>query len=162
MSRDWLTYCPGPPRPSPDYVTPSFLRGTEHYTPYLMGTPGHPASSAHLAINMARVCLTVHPFILGSSCHVTSGSRDSTYVTPWPLWQGLVVVVVVPLSHHEGDWHRLSRRLQLCCYITNVVNWVVQRSNHRAVLSLATTSPDAPSGIVPSHSSKAQGSSLST
>jgi hypothetical protein len=27
---------------------------------------------------------------------VTTGSRDPSYVTPWPLWQGLVVVVVVP------------------------------------------------------------------
>jgi hypothetical protein len=32
-------------------------------------TPGHPASSVHLAINMAHVCLTVHPSILG--CLVT-------------------------------------------------------------------------------------------
>jgi hypothetical protein len=28
---------------------------------------------------------------------VTTGSRDSTYVTPWLLWQGLVVVVVAQL-----------------------------------------------------------------
>jgi hypothetical protein len=33
-------------------------------------------------------------------------------------------------------------RLQLCCYTTNAVDWVVRRSNHCAVLSLATTSPD--------------------
>jgi hypothetical protein len=44
---------------------------------------------------------------------------------------------------HEGDWHRLSlHRLQLCCYTTNVVDWVVWRSNYHAVLSLATTGLD--------------------
>jgi hypothetical protein len=49
------------------YVTPSFLGGTEScYTPYLMGTLGHPASSACLAIDMAHVRLAVHPSILGS------------------------------------------------------------------------------------------------
>jgi hypothetical protein len=48
------------------YVTPSFLRGTEHYTPYLMGTLGRPALSARLAIDMAHVRLAVHPSILGS------------------------------------------------------------------------------------------------
>jgi hypothetical protein len=47
------------------YVTPSFLRGTKsHYTPYLMGTPGRPASSARLAIDMAHVRLAVRPSIL--------------------------------------------------------------------------------------------------
>ena len=66
MSHDWLTYCLGPPGPSPDYVTPSFLRGTERYTPFLVGTPGRPASSARLAIDMARVRLAVRPSILGS------------------------------------------------------------------------------------------------
>jgi hypothetical protein len=67
MSPDWLTYCPGSPEPSLAYVTPSFLEGTDRYTPYLMGTPGRPASSAHLAINMARVHLAVRPSILGVS-----------------------------------------------------------------------------------------------
>jgi hypothetical protein len=67
VSPDWLTYCLGSPEPSLAYVTPSFLRGTKsRYTPYLMGTPGHPASSARLAINMARVRLAVRPSILGS------------------------------------------------------------------------------------------------
>jgi hypothetical protein len=67
VSRDWLTYCPGSSEPSPDYVTPSFLRGTEsRYTPFLMGTPGRPASSVRLAIDMARVRLAVRPSILGS------------------------------------------------------------------------------------------------
>jgi hypothetical protein len=80
---------------------------------------------------------------------VTAGSRDSTYVTPWPLWQGLVVVVIVPTYvtpclNCEGDWHRLSRRLQLCCYTTNAVDWVVWRSSHCAVLSSVTTGPDLP------------------
>jgi hypothetical protein len=36
---------------------------------------------------------------------VTIGSRDSTCVAPWPLWQGLIVVVIVPTyvtsSQHE-------------------------------------------------------------
>jgi hypothetical protein len=60
-----------------------------------MGTPGHPASSARLAIDMARVRLAVRPSILRKSHHVTTGSRDATYVAPWPLWQGLVIIVVV-------------------------------------------------------------------
>jgi hypothetical protein len=59
-----------------------------------MGTPGRPASSARLAIDMARVRLAVHPSIL-VLYHVITGSRDSTHVAPWPLWQGLVVVVIV-------------------------------------------------------------------
>jgi hypothetical protein len=79
---------------------------------------------------------------------VTAGSRDSTYVTPWPLWQGLVIVVVVPtyvtLSQYERDWHRLSHRLQLCRYTTNMVDWVVRRSSHCAIPSSATTGPDLP------------------
>jgi hypothetical protein len=67
VSPDWLTDCPGPSGPRLAYVTPSFLRGTEsHYTPYLMGTPGRPASLVHLAINMARVHLAVRLSILGS------------------------------------------------------------------------------------------------
>jgi hypothetical protein len=81
-------------------------------------------------------------------CHVTTGSHDSTYVAPWPLWQGLVVIVIVPtyvtLPQREGDWHRLLRHLQLCCYTTNAVDWVVQRPNHRAILSLTTAGPDLP------------------
>jgi hypothetical protein len=32
----------------------------------------------------------------------------------------------------------------LCCYTTNMVDWVVRRSNHHAVLSSATTGPDLP------------------
>jgi hypothetical protein len=66
VSPDWLTYCPGPPGHVSAYVTPSFLEGTERYTPFLMGTPGHPASSARLAIDMARVRLAVRSSILGS------------------------------------------------------------------------------------------------
>jgi hypothetical protein len=78
---------------------------------------------------------------------MTAGSCDSTCVTPWPLWQGLIIIVVVPsyvtpFSTGEGDWHRLLRRRQLCCFTTNAVDWVVRRSNHRAVPSSATTGPD--------------------
>jgi hypothetical protein len=55
------------------YVTPSFQRGTEWcYTPFLMGTPGCPALSACLAIDMAHVHLAVHPSVtvlrLGPQC----------------------------------------------------------------------------------------------
>jgi hypothetical protein len=64
VSPDWLTYCPGPPGLSLAYVTPAFLGGTERYTPYLMGTPGRPASSARLAIDMACVRFAVRPSIL--------------------------------------------------------------------------------------------------
>jgi hypothetical protein len=62
--------------------------------------------------------------------------------------------LMLPLSQHEGDWHRLSRHLQLCCccYTTNAVDWVVWCSNHRTVLSSATTSPDLPVPA-PRHSS---------
>ena len=59
-----------------------------------MGTPDRPASSARLAIDMARLRLAVRPSIL-VLYHVITGSRDATYVAPWPLWQRLVVVVVV-------------------------------------------------------------------
>jgi hypothetical protein len=38
----------------------------------------------------------------------------------------------------------LSRRLQLCCFTTNVVDWVVRRPNHRAVPSSTTAGPDLP------------------
>jgi hypothetical protein len=42
---------------------------------------------------------------------MTTSSRASTYVTPQPLWRGLIIVVVVVQlmlpPHHEGDWHRL-------------------------------------------------------
>jgi hypothetical protein len=34
--------------------------------------------------------------------------------------------------------------VNFCCYTTNAVDWVVQRSNHHAVPSLATTGPDLP------------------
>jgi hypothetical protein len=53
-----------------------------------MGTPGRPASSARLAIDMARVCLAVRPSILVLLSR-DLGSRDRSYVSPWPLWQGL-------------------------------------------------------------------------
>jgi hypothetical protein len=120
VSPDWLTYCPGPPGPSPAYVTPSFLRGTKsRYTPYLMGTPGRPASSARLAIDMARVRLAVRPSIL-ILYHLITGSRDATYVAPWPLWQGLVVVVVVPTYVTSSQRERgtgIGRRVVVnsCC-----------------------------------------------
>jgi hypothetical protein len=66
-----------------------------------------------------HVCVgPIHPSyqsVLGSlspwmSCHVTLGSRVATYVTPQPLWRGLVVIVIVPTyatrPQCEGDWHR--------------------------------------------------------
>jgi hypothetical protein len=46
---------------------------------------------------------------------MTTGSCASTYVTPQPLWRGLIVVVVVVQlmlpPHCEGDWHRLLSSL---------------------------------------------------
>jgi hypothetical protein len=78
-----------------------------------------------------------HPW---ESYHVTAGSRASTYVVPWPLWQGLVVVViptyVVPLCKGNSSLSSCHH------YTTNTVDWVVRCSNHRAILSLATTSLD--------------------
>jgi hypothetical protein len=52
--------------------------------------------------------------------------------------------LMVPLSPCEGDWHRLLCCLQLCCYTTNAVDWVVRHSNHHAVPSSATTGLDLP------------------
>jgi hypothetical protein len=102
------------------YVTPSYLEGTEsHYTLFLMGTLGHSALSACLAINMAYICLAVCPSILG----VLSCDHQITclnlHCTPTP-WQGLVIVVVVGSlnlcypSCLEGDWHRC---LICCCHV---------------------------------------------
>ena len=82
------------------YVTPSFLRGTERCTPYLMGTPGRPASSAHLAIDMARVRLAVRPSILVLSrdhrvtcllvCHTLATlAGTGRRVSPPTRWTGL-------------------------------------------------------------------------
>jgi hypothetical protein len=64
----------------------------------------------------------------------------------------LLFQLMLPLSQREGDWHRLSRclRLQLCCYTTNAVDWVVWRSNHRAIPSSATTGLDLPARLAPS------------
>jgi hypothetical protein len=64
----------------------------------------------------------------------------------------LLFQLMLPLSHREGDWHRLLHRLQLCHYTTNVVDWVVRRSSHCAVPSSATTGPDLPVPA-PRHSS---------
>jgi hypothetical protein len=52
--------------------------------------------------------------------------------------------LMLPPSQHKGDWHRLSRRLQLCRYTTNAVDWVVRCSSHHAVPSSAITGPDLP------------------
>jgi hypothetical protein len=48
--------------------------------------------------------VSFHPW---KSCHVTTESRASTYVTPWPLWQGLVVVVVNRAVSPPTRWTRL-------------------------------------------------------
>jgi hypothetical protein len=104
------------------------------------------STSSHRHGSRTSCSASFHPW---KSCHVTWQSRDSTYVTPWPLWQGLIVIVVIVVvptyvtpSQHEGDWHRLCH-LQLC-FTTNAVDWVVRRSNHRAIPSLATTGPALP------------------
>jgi hypothetical protein len=59
------------------------------------------------------------------SCHMTIGSRVATYVTPQPLWRGLVVVVVVPtyatLPQREGDWHRSG--VVFNCVISPPMRW---------------------------------------
>jgi hypothetical protein len=80
---------------------------------------------------------------------VTTGSRASAYVTPWPLWQGLIIVVVAPTyvtpsQRERGTGIGRCVVFNLYCFTTNVVDWVVRRSNHRAVPSSATTSPDLP------------------
>jgi hypothetical protein len=107
------------------------------------------SASSHRHGSHTSCSASFHPW---KSCHMTTGSRALTYVTPWPLWQGLIIVVVIVIvvptyvtpSQREGDWHRL-RRLQLCsCFTTNAVDWVVRRSNHRAVPSSATTGLDLP------------------
>jgi hypothetical protein len=53
--------------------------------------------------------------------------------------------LMLPLSQRErgtGIGHRVV--VNLCCFTTNAVDWVVRRSNHRAVPSSATTGPDLP------------------
>jgi hypothetical protein len=60
------------------------------------------------------------------------------------------------LCHHLNvrgtgiSWCCIS--VNSCCYTTNMVDWVVRCSNHRAILSLATTSLDLPVPM-PRHSS---------
>jgi hypothetical protein len=53
--------------------------------------------------------------------------------------------LMLPPSHRERGTG-IGRRVvfNLCCFTTNAVDWVVRRSNHRAILSSATTSPDLP------------------
>jgi hypothetical protein len=51
------------------------------------------SASSHRHGPRTSCSASFHPW---KSCHVTTGSRASTHVTPCPLWQGLVVVVVVP------------------------------------------------------------------
>jgi hypothetical protein len=103
------------------------------------------SASSHRHGSPMSCSASFHPW---KSCHVTTGSHDSTYVTPWPLWQGLVVVVVVPsyvtsFSTREGTGIGCLI-VDLCCFTTNAVDWVVRCSNHRAVPSSATTGPDLP------------------
>jgi hypothetical protein len=63
-----------------------------------------------------------HPWM---SCHMTIGSCVTTYVTPQPLWRGLVIVVVVPtyatLPQREGDWHRSG--VVFNCVISPPMRW---------------------------------------
>jgi hypothetical protein len=78
------------------YVTPSFLEGTVALHPIPNGDSGPScfvSASSHRHGSRTSCSASFHPW---KSCHVTTGSRAATYVTPWPLWQGLVVVVVVP------------------------------------------------------------------
>jgi hypothetical protein len=51
--------------------------------------------------------------------------------------------LMLPPSHRERGTG-IGRRVvsNLCCFTTNAVDWVVRRSNHRAVPSSATTGPD--------------------
>jgi hypothetical protein len=63
-----------------------------------------------------------HPW---KSRHVTTGSCASTYVTPQPLWRGLIVIVIIVQlmlpPHCEGDWHRLL--LSPTCVVTPPTQW---------------------------------------
>jgi hypothetical protein len=86
---------------------------------------------------------------------VTTGSRDSTDVTPWPLRQGLIVVVIVPTyvtpsQRERGTGIGCRVIVNSCCFTTNAVDWVVWHSNHHAIPSSATTSPDLPVRLAPS------------
>jgi hypothetical protein len=53
--------------------------------------------------------------------------------------------LLLPPSHRERGTG-IGRRVVFnsCCFTTNAVDWVVWRSNHRAVPSSATTGPDLP------------------
>jgi hypothetical protein len=79
--------------------------------------------SSHLHGSRTSCSASFHPW---KSCHMTTRSRDSTCVTPWPLWQGLVIVVVVPTYatpclNVRRVWHRLSRRRH--CIVTPPTRW---------------------------------------
>jgi hypothetical protein len=77
-------------------------------------------------MSSTRSCRTLtasfHPW---KSRHMTTRSCASTYVTPQPLWRGLVIVVVVVQlmlpPHCEGDWHRLL--LSPTCVVTPPTQW---------------------------------------
>jgi hypothetical protein len=81
-----------------------------------------------------------HPW---QSCHVTTGSCDSTLCyTPASL-EGTRRHCRCPnlcRTHTQGE--QLVVILECVCYTTNMVDWVVQHPNHRAIPSLATTSLD--------------------
>jgi hypothetical protein len=100
------------------------------------------SASSHQHGSHTSCSASFHPW---KSHHVTTGSCASTCVTPQPLWRGLVVVIVVVSTYvaplHKGESNSLSSCHH---YTTNMVDWVVRRSNHRAILSLATTSPVLP------------------
>jgi hypothetical protein len=57
--------------------------------------------------------------------------------------------LMLPPSHCErGTGIGCRIVFNLCCFTTNAVDWVVRRSNHRAIPSSATTGPDLPVRLV--------------
>jgi hypothetical protein len=61
-------------------------------------------------------------------------------------WSSLLLLsqLMLPYLNVRGTGIGRTLRLQLCCYTTNAVDWVVRCSNHCTILSSATTSPDLP------------------
>jgi hypothetical protein len=60
------------------------------------------------------------------SRHATTWSRASTYVTPWPLWQGLVVVIVCPTYVTPSQRERgtgISCRVVINCVVSPPTRW---------------------------------------
>jgi hypothetical protein len=100
VSYDWLTKRLGPLGHVSAYVTPYPCRDyvTLHPIPNGDSRPSCFVSMSSHRHGLRTSCsASFHPW---KSYHVTTGSCDSTCVTPWPLWQGLGIVIMSQLMLH--------------------------------------------------------------